>query len=87
VSNISVAKYRPTILIVSLKTLSQQNAKEIDWDTPVSRPLLEWGQARVKELLRIWRDRRGAERIEQLERRSPSFLRALTSFKATKRAP
>ena len=47
--------------------------QRIDWNHRESQPLLEWGQIRVKELLRVWRDRRGAERIQNLEEKVSGF--------------
>jgi hypothetical protein len=47
--------------------------QRIDWIHESTQPLLLWGQDRVKVLLRIWRDRRGAERLHQLETKVARF--------------
>jgi hypothetical protein len=47
--------------------------QRIRWEDPETAPLLEWGRQRVKDLLNIWRDRRGEERIKELERKVARF--------------
>lgn len=40
--------------------------QRINWDHDESKLLLDWGRERVKQLLRIWRERRAAKREEQI---------------------
>ena len=47
--------------------------QRINWNEPESIPLLEWGQETVKQLLRIWRDRRGEKRKRALEEKVKGF--------------
>ena len=47
--------------------------QRIRWEDAETLPLLEWGQRRVKELLNLWRDRRGEDRIEALEKKVAKF--------------
>lgn len=47
--------------------------QRISWEHPATEPLLDWGKKRVRELLRIWRDRRGADRVKQLEEKVTDF--------------
>jgi len=54
--------------------------QEINWETPESKPLLEWGKKRTKELLAIWKKRRGEKRETQLEERLSGFTRRLDSL-------
>lgn len=51
--------------------------QRINWEHEESRAVLDWGQTRVKELLRIWRDRRGATRVKELESKVAQFSRRL----------
>ena len=43
--------------------------QRVNWDLNETKPLLEWGQARVKTLLRLWHDRRGESKQLQLEKK------------------
>jgi hypothetical protein len=47
--------------------------QRINWEHPESEPLLEWGQQRVRQLLRIWRERRGSDRVKELEKKVSGF--------------
>ena len=47
--------------------------QRVSWGHEKAAPLLEWGQDRVKQLLRIWRDRRSEERNRQLEEKLLRF--------------
>ena len=47
--------------------------QRINWDLEETLPLLTWGQARVKELLRLWRDKRGEGRRQALESKIAGF--------------
>ena len=47
--------------------------QRINWDLEETLPLLTWGQARVKELLRLWRDKRGEGRRQALESKMAGF--------------
>ena len=47
--------------------------QRVKWDREETKPLLRWGQARVKELLRLWHDRRGESKQRALEERLVSF--------------
>lgn len=39
------------------------------WDNPKAQPLLDWGQTKVKSLLREWASRRSEKRIRELSRK------------------
>jgi hypothetical protein len=54
--------------------------QRINWQDPASLPLLNWGQERVKWLLRIWQDRRAAKKYEILENRLAPFADRLARF-------
>jgi hypothetical protein len=47
--------------------------QRINWDDPATEPLLDWGQDRVKTLLRIWRERRAEGKVRLLEERLAPF--------------
>jgi len=51
--------------------------QRINWEHDESSPLLEWGQGRVKELLRIWHDRRGEKMVEMIEKKVARFSERL----------
>ncbi len=47
--------------------------QRINWDLEDTVPLLDWGQSRVKELLRLWRDKRGERRRRNLDEKMAGF--------------
>jgi len=47
--------------------------QRINWEHKESVPIEEWGQNRIKTLLRIWRDRRGEKRRQQIEEKVAAF--------------
>jgi len=51
--------------------------QRINWEHPESRPLLEWGQKRVKELLRVWQERRTEERERAITEKVGAFAQRL----------
>lgn len=57
--------------------------QRINWDDPNARTLMEWGQQRIKELLAIWKARRSAARVQQLEERVAAFGRRLSALPST----
>lgn len=54
--------------------------ERINWEHGETQSLLEWGQNRVRELLRIWRDRRGEKRLRQLEDKVARFTDRLSKL-------
>ena len=51
--------------------------QRIDWDRKETRPLLVWGQERVKTLLRYWRDLRGQAKLDMLQQKLGPFKERL----------
>lgn len=51
--------------------------QRINWELPETESLLKWGQERVKSILRIWKERRSAKRLEALEHRLLPFTKRL----------
>ena len=47
--------------------------QRVNWDHPTTSPIEEWGQQRLKELLGLWRSRRGEERHRRLAERLEGF--------------
>ena len=47
--------------------------QRVNWEHDVANELQTWGRARLRQLLRIWRDRRGEERHRQLDQRLGAF--------------
>lgn len=47
--------------------------QRINWDLEDTMPLLNWGQTKVKELLRLWRDKRGERRRRGLDEKVAKF--------------
>ena len=47
--------------------------QRINWDLDDTGPLLDWGQARVRELLSLWRDKRGERRRRDLDDKMAGF--------------
>ena len=54
--------------------------QRINWDLEDTLPLLNWGQTRVKELLRLWRDKRGERRRQDLNERVAKFSERLENL-------
>lgn len=57
--------------------------QRINWEHEESVPLLEWGQKRIKELLYIWRDKRGEVRVKELETKVAEFSDRLDKLPST----
>lgn len=53
--------------------LTAPERQRIDWDHSAALDLQEWGRQRLRQLLGIWRDRRGEERQRQLQNRLSAF--------------
>ena len=47
--------------------------QRVNWDHPAASPIEAWGQRRLRQLLGLWRDRRGEERKKRLEERLVGF--------------
>ncbi|MFC3891622.1 ATP-binding protein [Lentzea rhizosphaerae] len=47
--------------------------QRISWQSETTLPLLNWGQSRVKSLLRRWQDRRAEVKVEAMNRRLTPF--------------
>ena len=54
--------------------------QRINWDLEATTPLLNWGQARVKELLSLWRDKRGERRRRELNEKVAKFSERLENL-------
>ncbi len=53
--------------------LTAPERQRINWESDESTPLLEWGQTRIKELLRIWKAKRGEARARALDDKVVGF--------------
>ena len=53
--------------------LTAPERQRVNWDHPVATELQIWGRQRLRQLLGIWRDRRGEKRQRQLEERLSAF--------------
>ena len=51
--------------------------QRINWEDPTAAPLLAWGQSRLKQLLSIWRDRRGEANVRAIDDRVAGFSERL----------
>ena len=47
--------------------------QRVNWDHPLAIQIEDWGRQRLRQLLGIWRDRRGEDRERQLEERLAGF--------------
>jgi len=54
--------------------------QRVSWDHEEARPLLSWGQDRVKQLLKIWKERRAEEKQRQLEEKLEGFAARLNKL-------
>ena len=59
--------------------------QRVNWDHDAANELQTWGRDRLRQLLRIWRDRRGEERHRQLEERLGAFGERLGRLSAHER--
>lgn len=59
--------------------------QRINWELQECKALEEWGQERVKSLLKIWKERRAAEKIQRIDDKVASFSPRLERLKATER--
>ncbi|MEU7872804.1 ATP-binding protein [Dactylosporangium sp. NPDC049140] len=55
------------------KDLISTERQRVNWDDDSTLPLLEWGQARTKQLLRRWQDARAQKKVEAIEGRMAAF--------------
>ena len=60
--------------------------QRVNWDHSTTSPIQEWGQSRLKELLELWRSRRGEERKRKLEQRLEGFTTRLERLQAYERS-
>ena len=47
--------------------------QRVNWDHPLASHIQQWGQQRLRQLLSLWRSRRGEEREKQLQARLSGF--------------
>lgn len=47
--------------------------QRVDWDNDAAKPLLDWGQERVKKLLAMWSERRTEEKVKLLDAKVATF--------------
>jgi len=59
--------------------------QRINWEHEAAIPLQEWGQKRVKQLLSIWKERRGEEKIAQIEAQVAQFSSRLERLTPSER--
>ena len=60
--------------------------QRINWNMPQTQTLYKWGEKRVKELLIMWHNKRGEERMRELEDRMSIFKTRLEKLDHSKRA-
>jgi len=51
--------------------------QRIRWEDPAAQVLLEWGQKRTEELMKLWKERRGADRLRQITQKLAPFAERL----------
>ena len=59
--------------------------QRMNWEHDQARSLLDWGQSRVKSLLKIWKERRAEDKIRLIEEKLASFSDRLDRLKSTER--
>lgn len=55
------------------RDLISTERQRVNWEMEASRPLLEWGQGRVKSLLRIWQGLRSKAKVDAMRKRMTPF--------------
>lgn len=51
--------------------------QRVNWEDPIAAPLLTWGQARLRDLLAIWKERRAESKIQVIDARIAEFRERL----------
>lgn len=59
--------------------------QRVNWEAEATAPLLEWGQDRVKSLLRVWKERRAEEKVRLLDERLAPFAERVQRLKPHER--
>lgn len=59
--------------------------QRINWEHPDAEPLRDWGQTRIEQLLRLWKERRAETRQRQLEQKLLPFTSRLDRLQTTER--
>ena len=59
--------------------------QRVNWELPTCKPLEEWGQARIKSLLSIWKARRAEDKLRKIDDKVAPFSDRLKRLKATER--
>lgn len=59
--------------------------QRISWENPDAQPLLLWGQAKVKQLLSIWKERRSEEKLAMIESKVAQFSYRLDRLSPSER--
>ena len=69
---------------VQASALDEQNTdlvaperQRVNWDHPLATQIEEWGRSRLRQLLSLWRSRRGEEREQQLQTQLSGFTARL----------
>ncbi|MGY0069758.1 ATP-binding protein [Streptomyces sp. QTS137] len=55
------------------RDLISTERQRVNWEMEASQPLLEWGKARVKSLLRIWQGLRSKAKVDAMRKRMTPF--------------
>ncbi|GAA2659745.1 hypothetical protein GCM10010400_17500 [Streptomyces aculeolatus] len=67
------------------KDLISTERQRVNWDVEQSKPLLEWGQKRVQELLRTWKDLRAQGKVDAIRGRVRPFSQRLAQLERPER--
>jgi len=59
--------------------------QRINWHIEETDVLLQWGQQRIKQLARIWKERRAEEKLRKIEDRTEPFSQRLAKLPASER--
>jgi len=59
--------------------------QRVNWDNEEAAVLLAWGGSRVKQVLRIWHERRGEQRRRQIEQKIAGFSERLGNLEPLER--
>jgi hypothetical protein len=60
--------------------------QRINWEHDETRPLLEWGEKRLRQVLRIWAERRAEKREKELDEKVAEFSARLAKLSLGERA-
>ena len=61
------------------------NRSGLKWTDTKNEPLYQWGRKKIKELLKIWSERRGKKTLEKVKKKYPELVKKIKRFQPRER--